>query len=250
MNGHLVLSGGPVHDFAATTEMLVALATDAGMASTVVTDPAEFFDRLRSSASGSGGQWSAVTVNALRWRMTAARYAAQRKEFAYEAAAEDLAILTDHVRGGGGLLAMHTAVICFDAAPMWTDLLGGAWNWEHSGHGPPAPTVVACTAAGRAHPTTRAATAFTVTDEVYRGLDVATAVQPLLTATDADADHPVVWAREHGRGRVVTDVLGHDTESLRHPAHAELLRSAYRWIRRRDPSTIATSSRRTPEHHS
>ena len=66
--------------------------------------------------------------------------------------------------------------------------------------------------------------------EVYGSLDLTAEVEPLLTSPHEGADHPVLWARQVGRGRVVTDVLGHDAAAMAHPVHAEILRRAARWL--------------------
>ncbi len=55
-------------------------------------------------------------------------------------------------------------------------------------------------------------------------------IVPLLTSEHGGRDHPVLWARPVGAGRVVTDLLGHDASSFAHPTHAEILRRAARWV--------------------
>ena len=65
---------------------------------------------------------------------------------------------------------------------------------------------------------------FTTVDEVYGFLDVAPDVEPLLTSAHGGAEHPVLWARPVGAGRVVTDLLGHDVGAVTHPSHREVLR--------------------------
>jgi type 1 glutamine amidotransferase len=40
---------------------------------------------------------------------------------------------------------------------------------------------------------------------------------------------PVIWQHQVGQGRVVYDALGHDSASLNHPIHAQLLRDAAHW---------------------
>ena len=40
----------------------------------------------------------------------------------------------------------------------------------------------------------------------------------------------MIWAREHGAGRVVYDGLGHDSRSYDSPAHRDLLRRAVDWL--------------------
>ena len=146
------------------------------------------------------------------------------------------AALARHVRGGGGLLACHTAVICFDADPSWHACLGATWSWDRSSHPPHGPARISVTDDGRTHPLTAGLDGFDTVDEVYGFLDLDPDVDPLLTGHHDGTDHPVLWAREVERGRVVTDLLGHDAAAVDHATHAELVRLAARWLTRRDPT--------------
>ena len=226
---HVVLAGGPTHETPATSAQLAALLADDGFTTAVTEDPAELFDALRAAEDGAGDPVDLVTVNALRWRMEAERYAHLRDAHAYELAPDDSAVLDRFVRAGGGLLALHTAVICFDAEPTWHRLVGASWDWEHSSHPPLGPVSIAVTEAGRAHPVTAGLEGFTITDEVYGFLDEELGLVPLLTGTHSGRDHPLVWARPVGDGRVVTALLGHGPDSFDHPAHRRLLRQAAAW---------------------
>lgn len=224
----LVLSGGPGHDFATTTGVLVEVLAEAGLEASVVTEPAQAVAALRAGSPPV----DLLVVNALRWRMDVERYAHLRDELAVVLTDDDAAVIDAHVRGGGGLLALHTAVICFDAHPIWRELLGASWDWERSGHGPVGPVSVRPTEAGSTHPVTAGAAPFRVDDELYRDLDLVPGVTPLLTGADDGPAAPVLWARQLGRGRVVTDVLGHGAASLAHPDHRALLARAATWARR------------------
>ena len=48
--------------------------------------------------------------------------------------------------------------------------------------------------------------------------------------TSAGARHPMIWAREHGPGRVVYDGLGHDARSYDSADHRALLLRAAAWL--------------------
>ncbi len=233
MSGHLVLSGGPQHDFAASTAVLVEIAAGLGLDSTVVTEPGRFFAALADAEAGANPRWSMVTVNALRWRMSADRYAVDREQFAFTLDPIDAARLERHVVEGGGLLALHTAAICFDADPAWHRLLRGTWRWDQSTHPPLGDLRVERTDAGLQHAIGSGESAFVIRDELYCDLDVDADVVPLFEGVVGGTRQPVVWAHEVGAGRVVTDLLGHDAASLRHPQHAHLIAAALTWARRR-----------------
>jgi type 1 glutamine amidotransferase len=238
---NLVISGGPLHDFAATTAALVDLADAAGFASVVPDDPREALDLL-----GHDPTWELVTVNALLWQMPAERHAPLREEWAFVLDDAHADALHEHVVRGGGLLACHTAPICFDGHPRWRSLLGASWDWARSHHPPPSRTAVRPTQAGRHHPITARLDDFEVVDEVYAGLDLEGDVVPLLTAEVDGSSQPVLWARTVGSGRVVVDLLGHDHRSLDAPGHVAALAAAIAWLVTDTEPTTRTPSR-TPE---
>lgn len=226
MAANLVLSGGPGHDFDATTGLITTLLAEVGISSTVVTDPHEAVAALTESPQA----WDLLTVNALRWQMGPDRDADQRRRWSFTLDPWEGAVIERFVRRGGGLLACHTAAICFDAEPGWAACLGATWSWEHSSHPPLGPAVITPTSAGRAHPVTAGLDGFTTLDEVYCSLDGGDTVDALLTSAHDGTDHPVLWARTVGRGRVVVDLLGHDAAAVGHRTHAEILRRAGRWL--------------------
>ena len=148
---NLVLSGGPGHAFDVTSASLVTLLHEQGIQSTVVTEPSDAVAALRRAEDGTGDPVDLFTVNALRWRMDQDRYASQRTDHAVDLSPEDLAVIDRFVRGGGGLLALHTAVICFDADPVWHALCGASWRWDRSSHPPLGPVEIEVTGAGQTH---------------------------------------------------------------------------------------------------
>ncbi len=229
MNRALLLSGGPGHDFAATNEAVARLLDRQGVRTTVVDEPAECVAHLRVAESGHSPPFSLLTVSALHWGMDTPHYAHLRPTQARHLGDDDARVIESFVRRGGGLLALHTAVICFDAQPRWRSLLGASWNWETSSHPPWGPVAARVTPAGRAHPLTAGLDDFVIEDEAYGFLDEMDGLTPLLTTAHGGRDHPLLWAREVGQGRVVTDLLGHDATSTEHPAHRTVLTRAAAW---------------------
>ena len=139
--------------------------------------------------------------------------------------------------GEGGLLALHTAVICFDAHPIWKQLTGASWNWSASSHPPVGEFEVSITAAGSQHPVTAQAQNFLLADELYGFLDQVPDLIPLLTAPYLGVEQPLLWAQSIGSGRVVTDLLGHSVESLSNATHQDVLTRAAFWAAR-DPQRV------------
>ncbi|MEO0996592.1 MAG: ThuA domain-containing protein [Pseudomonadota bacterium] len=198
---------------------------DRGVATTVTTDILDAVARIERGDAGC------LTVNALRWTMqTGDKYKPYRARWAFEMPAAARATLTRFVAGGGRLLGVHTASICFDDWPGWRDVLGAWWQWGSSFHPPLGP--VEAWPVTEPHPITQGVSGFVVDDEVYHGLDVAADAVPLLygRAEDAGTVQPLLWAREHGRGRSVYSALGHDADSMREPMHRRLLGQSIDWL--------------------
>lgn len=220
----IVLSGGPgpSHDFPATTACLTGLLEETGARVEVATDVDDAFAALPGAAL--------LVVNALRWTMTSPGTPQRYRERAATEGVSPSPASRDafaaHLAGGGGLLAMHTAALCFDDWPGWSDALGGTWVWGHSHHPPIGPPIDV--EVHRPHPLTEGVDGFRVVDEVYSDLHLAPDVTALLTA---DAQ-PALWARRHGGGRVVYDALGHHPPSYDVPEHREILRRAIEWTAR------------------
>jgi uncharacterized protein len=227
---NLLLTGGPTHDFAASAERLGPLLAEQGLDTTTVDEPAAAVELLRSAATGATEPFATLTVHALRWSMAAPEHAHLRERYGTVLDPDDLAVIDAFVRGGGGMLALHSAVICFDGSPAWRELCGAAWDWGRSSHPPLGATAIAVTPAGREHVITAGVEDFVIEDEVYGFLDEVDDLVPLLTGRHGGRTHPMLWAREVGRGRVVTDLLGHGPASFEHPAHREVLGRAASWV--------------------
>ena len=224
MSHVVVLAGGSphAHDFAATGAELAHLAVAAGHTVTCCGDP--------DDAARLVGGADALVFDGLWWRMLGDAYDPWRPQFGYSPGAATRAALAGFVRDGGGLLAVHTAPICFDDWPEWGAVVGGAWQWGHSAHPPPQPATIQVT---REHPVVAGLPAeFVVSDEIYGDLAIDPGVDVLaVSRRDADdADQPVVWAHRYGSGRVVYDALGHDRDSLSHADHRQLLSQALAWV--------------------
>ena len=170
-----------------------------------------------------------LTVNALRWRMEVDRYAHLRDDFAFDLTPQLAALLERYVLGGGGLLALHAAVICFDAEPTWRRLCGASWNWAASAHPPVGPAAVQVTVSGQAHPITAGLTDFTITDEVYGFLDEEAGLDPLLCSSHAAAGAPAAVGPGAGRRPGRHRPARPRRVVLSNPTHRTILRRAATW---------------------
>lgn len=245
----VILSGGVAHDFPATSAALAETLAGAGFDSTVRED----VDAALSGLAAPGpGQRPLVVLNLLRWTMEVDRYADARAQWSISLSPAARAALLGHVRTGGGLLAMHGASICFDDWPQWRELLGAAWRWDRSSH-PPLGSPVEVTV-DDAHPIVTGLTAFRIVDEVYGFLDRTDDARGLLWSPHGGTEHPLLWARTVGAGRVVYDALGHHVPSYQVAEHRTVVRRAALWavgvpdeqVLAAGPEPDALSRRRPP----
>ena len=220
----LIVTGGLYHDHPEMGGALARLTEAAGFASEAVHGAAAGLERFTDTGA------DLLILSTLAWSMGQnTKYAPWRAQYAYDIPAPVRAAITAHLQGGGGLLGLHTAAICFDDWPEWGGMLGARWVWGRSHH--PTPGPVSVTLAPGDHPLTRGLPGFALQDELYCALDIAADAQVLAhaTATGVETPQPVLTVRQEGPARVVYSALGHDPASLALPAHGALLTRAARW---------------------
>lgn len=139
------------------------------------------------------------------------------------------AALLAHLEDGGGLLGLHVSATSFTSMPRWREILGGRWVRGTTMH-PPLDLARIRLHAG--HPVVGDLEEIEVQDERYSYLEVGADVAVLGDHAYAGVTHPMIWAREHGRGRVVYDGLGHDARSFDSAGHRALLDRAVHWLTR------------------
>ncbi len=229
---NLSLTGGIAQPFEEAAAALAALLEPYGIRSDVTED---IEDGLAGLARGEFGL---LTVYALRWRMeNDEKYAPQRERWGLSLSQAGRAAITNHVAQGGGLLGLHTAVICFDDWPEWGSILGGMWVWGQSGHPPLGTATVRIDEPD--DPIVRGLPDFTLQDEVYGNLHMERGVRPIASASAEDDWQPILWTRQLGSGRVAFDGLGHDANSINHPVHRRILTRAALWASGADEKEVA-----------
>jgi type 1 glutamine amidotransferase len=218
---NLILVGGIFHDFQASAEALATVLVPLGIESRIETD----LDA--GIASLADNPVDLLTINALRWEMNGEKYDPYRESEAYSPPSKTRMAIEAYLHTGGALLGLHTASICFSDWHQWGSLLGGRWVWGTSWH--PQPEIVTVV------PDKDNALAdlppFEIQDELYSNLLLEPGAQVLAHAHSAamPTSQPIVWANTVGAGRVIYDALGHDSASLHHPSHAQLLRESVKW---------------------
>lgn len=135
-----------------------------------------------------------------------------------------------HLSAGGGILGVHSSAMSLTTMPQWPAILGGRWVHGQSMHPPQGESFITITPTD--HPITRGLSDFVVLDERYSYLEKRPEVTVLCEHSHDGLRHPLVWARQSDRSRVVYDGLGHDAASYDSQGHAELLQRAVLWLTR------------------
>lgn len=135
---------------------------------------------------------------------------------------EALAWLDGYLRGGGGLLALHSASASFKALQRYQAMLGGRFR----AHGR--------VSRFRVRPGEGAArqfgvdAPFEVFDERYLHEMIEVDSVDFVSEGPEGAE-PFVWTRRHGAGRVCYCAAGHTAASLRHPQVQRILVNGLIW---------------------
>lgn len=137
--------------------------------------------------------------------------------------------LLDYVKNGGSVVALHFACSAFQDWKEYGDLLGRWWKKGVGGHGPYGEFTVKVK--DDKHPITAGLEDFKTEDELYAKLSGDGKIEVLAEAYSgwSQAVEPIVFVRNHGKGRVVHNVLGHGLDAKKNPAYQTLLCRGVEW---------------------
>jgi len=212
MQSAAVLVGGWAHPAEETGPAVGAMLTSLGIEAAIVDHP----DALPEVIDDQ----DLLVIHGCFFQMLDERYTPeQRAEFSYTSTPEVRSAISGWVSMARPVLAMHTAVLCFDDWEDWPEIAGARWDWARSHHPPMGELHVSIGDHAR---TTRLGD-FDVTDERYTNLDLLPGAEVLATAASDGVEEPAVWVHQAGAASVIYDALGHDERSLAHPDHRALL---------------------------
>jgi type 1 glutamine amidotransferase len=222
----IILSGAgryadPWHPFAETSEALAELVSEAGFTVQVAEDPdaalAALDEGVRLLVVNAGDPAGPAADGADALHAEATVIAAG--ETALDAA----------IDRGIGILAVHAAAASLRDYPAFERALGARWLSGVSWHPPISEAHVHVVGN---HAIVEGLADFTVFDERYTGFRLLDVIEPIAEHTEGEGRHPLVWAREFGRSRLVYDALGHDTRSYESAGHRDLIARSLDWLSR------------------
>lgn len=136
-----------------------------------------------------------------------------------------VAIFDEYVSSGGGVLAIHSSTASAKNNDAFTDILGG----KFIGHGPVESFAVTPIDSG--NEIFGGIPEFRVTDELYIH-NLQPDIETHFTTIHEGQPVPMVWTRNHGKGRVCYTCPGHKTASMRVSAYQEILKRGLDWVAR------------------
>ena len=230
IKSNLILSGGWAHNFAASVPNLVETLNAVGFASDVAFDVSESIQLLESK------NYDLITVLACWFQMQDARYSQQNREIWSRTTNQQWReAMLRQKNNGAGLLAMHTATICFDDWDEWPKWVGGSWDWKNSSHPPLGDLNVAPSAD---HVIVAGVEPFVIRDELYSNLLRDDSSQVILQSGDGKSTQPTLWVSKNKFGRAVYNALGHDLVSVSHLTHQQLIKRSALWACRAPDSEV------------
>ena len=137
----------------------------------------------------------------------------------------------DFVAGGGGLLLLHPATwYNWSDWPEYNRELVGGGAGSHEAYG-----LFDVHLAKLQHPVLEELPGvFEIQDELYQTELDSSAAESLVLAVgrsrESGESYPVVWTREHGRGRVLCVTLGHDGAAHQNAAFVRLMKNGLGWL--------------------
>ncbi|WP_022893003.1 ThuA domain-containing protein [Agromyces subbeticus] len=213
----------PWHPYTETSPRLTELAEAAGFAVTAATD-------IDTALADLPDDVQLLIVNAGDPAGPAAEEAGPGEETADVALiARANAALEAAIERGIGILAVHAAAASLRDYPAYERALGARWERERSWHPPIGDAHVHVVGN---HAIAEGLGDFTVFDERYTDFRLDAVIEPIAEHEHDGTRHPLVWAREFGRSRLVYDALGHDARSYDSAGHCELLERSLAWLGR------------------
>jgi type 1 glutamine amidotransferase len=216
---------------------LVASAATAPVRLLVVTGGHEYPTSFYSVFEQDGLAWDHAVSNEEAFRRDLrGRYdALVLYDMSASLSASGTAHFRQFVESGGGVVALHHAIVSYPGWEWYRELIGGQYFQEARGGMPPSTYLHDQDLELRIvtpHAITRGLTLARIHDETYKGMWIAPTNTVLLATSHSTSDGPVAWISAHRGARVVYIQLGHGSEAHRNGGYRALVRNAAQWVAR------------------
>jgi type 1 glutamine amidotransferase len=146
--------------------------------------------------------------------------------------------LSECIKEGKPLIALHHSLCAFDDWPEYINIIGG--KYFHKTTVVNGISYAPCTykhdlnfkvyIMNPKNPVTKGIQDFMVFDETYKGYYVEEGVTHILAADESSSMPYIGWTKKYGKARVVTIQSGHDSPTFGNPNFRKLLKQAIEWV--------------------
>lgn len=130
--------------------------------------------------------------------------------------------LLDYVKGGKGLIALHSASFCFRNNDEVVEMIGG----QFKSHGY---DTIQNVVLKPEHGVMKGITAFKTLDETYVHDKISQNIEVLAERVEGDHHEPYTWVRPYGNGRVFYTAYGHDINTFTNQGFLDLVKNGLMW---------------------
>jgi type 1 glutamine amidotransferase len=142
----------------------------------------------------------------------------------------------EFVENGGGVVALHHAIVSYPRWPWYRELIGGQYLSQPTGERAESTYLHDQDLDVRIvtpHAITSGVGLARIRDETYKGMWIAPTNTVLLATSHPTSDGPLAWVSAYPKARVVYIQLGHGAEAHRDAGYRTLVWNAIRWVSRR-----------------
>lgn len=132
------------------------------------------------------------------------------------------AALLDYVRGGKGLIALHSASFCFRNSDEVVEMIGGQFKSHKY-------DTIQTVILKPEHEVMSGITPFATLDETYVHDKISPNIEVLTERVEGDHHEPYTWVRPYGKGRVFYTAYGHDDNTFNNQGFLDLVKNGIFW---------------------
>jgi uncharacterized protein len=130
--------------------------------------------------------------------------------------------LLSFVRGGKGLVALHSASFCFRNNNEVVEMIGGQFKSHKY-------DTIQNVILKPNHEVMKGITAFKSLDETYVHDKISPNIEVLAERVEGDHHEPYTWVRPYGAGRVFYTAYGHDTNTFKNQGFLDMVKNGLLW---------------------
>ncbi|OYX28811.1 MAG: hypothetical protein B7Z06_00610 [Flavobacteriales bacterium 32-35-8] len=130
--------------------------------------------------------------------------------------------LLDYVKGGKGLIALHSASFCFRNSDEVVEMIGGQFKSHKY-------DTIQNMILKPNHEVMKGITAFKTLDETYVHDKLSPNIEVLAERVEGDHHEPYTWVRPYGEGRVFYTAYGHDMNTFTNQGFLDLVKNGLMW---------------------